>query len=281
MILVTGSSGTVGAELLKELTAVGETVRGGYHTRPPSVPGVEPVRIDLVTGTGLDEALRGVEAVFLLAGDMDDQTAGEIHVVEAAKRSGVQRLVKLLVLGAETEAFSFARIHRPVERAIEASGITYTFLRPGSFMQNFVKFYGETIRNESAFYLPCGDAREGFVDARDIAHVAARVLIHEGHDGRAYDLLGPEPLTYAEAAARISAAVGRTITYVAMADDEYRHAMSGMGVPDAYMDSLLDLYRFVREGEPPLASSAIHDVTGRNPISFDTFARDHAAVWKT
>jgi uncharacterized protein YbjT (DUF2867 family) len=91
--------------------------------------------------------------VFLLTGELADQTAGELRVVEAARRAGVRRLVKLSVLGAESEAFSFARIHRPVERAIEGSGIPYTFLRPNSFMQNFVNYYGDTIRTQSAFYL--------------------------------------------------------------------------------------------------------------------------------
>src|SRR5262245_55745653 len=199
MILVTGSSGTIGSEVLNELTAAGQAVRAGYRTRPPTTPGVQAVRIDLATGEGLDAAVDGADAVFLLVGEMADQTAGELRVVEAAKRGGVKRLVKLSVLGAETEAYSFARIHRPVERAVEASGIPYTLLRPVSFMQNFVTYEGDTIRKEGAFYLPCGEARQSLVDARDIARVAARVLTGAGHEGKAYDLCGPEPLTYAEA----------------------------------------------------------------------------------
>ncbi len=280
MILVTGSSGTIGRELLKELIAAGETVRAGYRSRPPATPGVQAVRIDLATGEGLDAAVRGTDAVFLLVGDMEDQTAGEIRVVEAAKRAGVKRLVKLSVLGAEGESYSFARIHRPVERAIEASGIPYALLRPGSFMQNFVNYYGDTIRMQNAFYLPHSDSRESHVDARDIARVAAKVLTGKGHEGQAYDLVGPEPLTYAEAAAKISAAVGRTISYVGMSEADYHMAMTNLGVPADDVNNLLDLYRFIREGHIPLKSTAIKDVTGRDPISFDQFARDYAAAWK-
>ena len=280
MILVTGASGTVGSELLKELISAGESVRAGYRTRPPTLSGVQPLRIDLATGEGLDAAVDGVDAVFLLAGEMEDQAAGEIRVVEAAKRAGVKRLVKQSVFAAEGEAYSFARIHRRIERAVEASGIAYTFLRPGSFMQNFVTYQGETIRTENAFYLPCGDAREAFVDARDIDGVAARALTRDGYEGKAYDLLGPEALTYGDAAAKLSAALGRTVNYVSVPEAEFKKAMIGTGLPEPSVDRLVDLYRFIREEHPPTQSTAIKDVTGRDPISFDQFAHDYADAWR-
>jgi len=279
MILVTGSSGTIGSEVLKELTAAGQSVRAAYRTRPPSAPGVQAARLDLATGEGLDAAVAGADAVFLLVGAVADQTAAELRVVEAAKRARVKRLVKLSVLGAETEAYSFAKIHRPVERAIEASGIPYTLLRPGSFMQNFVTYYGESIRQQNAFYLPCGNTREAHVDARDIARVAARALTSTGHEGKAYVLTGPELLTYAEAAAKLSAVLGRTITYVDMSETDYKKLMADVGVPADYVDQLLELYRFIRS-HGGVTSPAIKDVTGREPISFDQFARDHADAWK-
>src|SRR5688500_1847873 len=94
MILVTGSSGTIGSELIKILAAEGQPVRAGYRSRPPTTPGVRPARIDLATGEGLKEAVEGVDAVFLLVGEMDDQTAAELRVVEAAERARGRRLVK-------------------------------------------------------------------------------------------------------------------------------------------------------------------------------------------
>src|SRR5262249_51368234 len=157
--------------------------------------------------------------------EMRDQTAAEIRVVEAAKRGGVKRLGKLSVLGAAGGGDSFARIHRPVERAVEASGVPYTLLRPASFMQNFVTYEGEAIREEGAVYLPCGDARQSFVDARDIARVAATVLTRAGHEGQAYNLCGPELLTCAGAAAKLSAAAGRAISYVGVSEADYRKAL--------------------------------------------------------
>src|SRR5262249_7377336 len=181
--------------------------------------------------------------------------------------------------GAETEAYSFARIHRPVERAVEASGIPYTFLRPVSFMQNFVNYHGDTIRKANAIYLPCGDAREGHVDARDIARVAARALTGGGHEGKAYVLTGPELLSYAEAAAKLSAVLGRTITYVDVSEADYQKSLADLGVPADYIGKLLELHRFIRAGRGAVTSTAVKDVTGRDPIPFDRFARDYAAAW--
>jgi uncharacterized protein YbjT (DUF2867 family) len=279
-ILVTGASGTIGSEVVKQLAAAGESVRAGYNSRRPDLAGIQPVQFDLVTGEGVDAAIAGAYSVFLLAGSLENQAAAEIRVVEAAKRAGVKRLVKLSALACETEAYSFARIHREVERAIEASGIPYTFLRPGSFMQNFVNYYGETIRTEDAFYLPCGNAREAFVDARDIADVASRALTSGDHEGKTYDLLGPEVLSYADAAAKLSTVVGRQIRYVDIPDGEFKKAMLGAGLPEWYTDGLVSLYQYICQGKFPKRSTAIKDITGRDPISFDQFARDYADTWR-
>jgi uncharacterized protein YbjT (DUF2867 family) len=279
-ILVTGASGTIGSELVKQLADAGQSVRAGFHSRRPNVSGVQPAQLDLATGDGLDSALAGVDAVFLLAGSLEEQATAEIRVVDAAKRTGVKRLVKLSVLAAETEAYHFARIHRQVERAIEASGIPYTFLRPGSFMQNFVNYNGDTIRSEDAFYLPCGDAREAFVDARDIARVGARALTSDGHEGKAYDLLGPEVLSHADAAEKLSTVLGREIRYVDMPDAEFKKAMLGAGLPEWYVDRLVSLCQYIRGGKFAKRSTAIKDVTGHDPISFDQFARDYAEQWR-
>jgi uncharacterized protein YbjT (DUF2867 family) len=278
VILVTGSGGTVGSAVVKELTKLGAPVRAAYRSRPPATPGVQGARIDLTTGHGLDEAVRNVEALFLLVGEVENQAAAERRAVDAARRANVKRLVKLSVLDAEGEGYAFARIHRAVERAIESSGIPYTFLRPGSFMQNFATYYRDMIRG-GTLYLPLGDAREAHVDARDIAAVAARALTSDAHAGKSYDLLGPEALSYADAVARISAATGRTIAYVPVSDDAFTQAMTGMGVPPPNVEQMVDLYRYIRSGKFPKSSTAIRDVTGREPINFDQFARDYAGAW--
>jgi len=277
-ILVLGSTGTVGSAVVRLLR--GQRVRAGYRNRVPEGEGVEPARVDLATGEGVDEAVRGVERVFLLAGSIEDQPGAEARVVDACVRAGVRRIVKLSVLAAETEAYSYARIHRAGEKAVEASGIPWTFLRPGSFMQNFAGFFAESINGASSIFLPCAGARDAHIDARDIAAVGAAALTEDGHEGRAYDLVGPEALTYAQCAAVLSGVIGRTITYVDIPDEEYRRTLVTAGVPDEEIERLSDLWRFIREERFPLQSDAVKRVTGREPISFARFARDYAGAWR-
>jgi len=280
MILVTGSSGTVGKEVLKQLLAKGAKVRAAYHSRPPGQAGVEAARVDLSTGDGLAAALAGCDAVFLLAGSIPDQTAAELRAVEAAKRRGVRRIVKLSVWGAEKDDYSFAKIHRPVERAIESSGMAYVFLRPNGFMQNFVTYDLPTIRSQGAIYYPTHNAAVSHVDVRDIAAVAVAALTAKGkeHEGKAYPLSGPEALTFEQVAAKLSAAAGKPIRYVDPPPAEYRQALIGAGIPGPYADALLELAKYYAAGKASRVTTAVRDVTGREAIRFDTFARDHAGA---
>ena len=274
MILITGASGTVGSEVVKALVASGARMRAGYRTRPQNVPaGVESVALDYERPETIRPAFAGVETVFLLSNSVQP----ERNVVDEARRAGVKRIVKLSVLGAAQEAFSFARWHRPVERHIEASGLQWTHLRPTGFMQNFVNYMGDTIRTQSAFYSSAGDAAINHVDVRDVAAVASLVLTATGHDGKAYELTGPAALTYAQAAEILSRALGRQIRYVPLTHEQYKQAALAAGTPAEYADALVDLERYYAEGKAAEVSPAVRQLTGRDPISFEPFARAYAA----
>ena len=274
MILVTGASGTVGSEVVKALGATDARVRAGYRTRPQNIPsGVESVALDFDDGDTVDAALMGVETVFLLS----TMVAHERHVVDAAKRAGVKRIVKLSVNNANKEGFTFARWHRAIEKHIEASGLAWTFLRPAGFMQNFFNYMGDTIRKQSAFYTATGTTGRGaHIDARDIGAVAARVLTGKGHEGKAYELTGPAAISYDEAARVLSKAVGREIRHVAITPEQLRAGALGMGMPAPYVDALVDLDRAYAAGELTQVSSTVKDLTGRDPIRFEQFAKDYA-----
>jgi uncharacterized protein YbjT (DUF2867 family) len=273
MILVTGASGTVGSEVVKALGGRSAGVRAGYRTRPQNVPaGVESVKLDYERPETIRPALQGVDTLFLLSNTVDP----ERKVVDEAKRAGVKRIVKLSVIGAAEEGFTFARWHRAVEKYIEASGLGWTFLRPNGFMQNVVTYMGETIRSQSAIYSPAGNAAASHIDARDVGAVGARVLTDKGHEGKAYELTGPAALTYGQIAEILSRVLGRTIGYVPISPEQYRQAAVAAGTPEGYADALVDLNRYYLEGKAAAVTPAVRQLTGRDPIPFEQFARDYA-----
>jgi len=277
MILILGASGTVGSEVVRQLQAKGVPFKAAY--RSGAVPeGVDAVIADYARPETLDAAFAGIDRLFLLGAGGGDQTQLEINAVNAAKRAGVRHLVKLSVWGAEEEAFSFAKIHRPVERAIEQSGLAWTFIRPNGFMQNLVNYSGQSIRAEGAFYGSVGEAKISHVEIRDIAAVVVNVLTTPGHEGKIYSLSGPEALTYSEIATKVGKARGAAVKYVNLEPEQLRGGMIGAGVPAYYADLLLDLNRYYTEGHGADITSDVKQVTGRDPISFDQWARENAGA---
>jgi uncharacterized protein YbjT (DUF2867 family) len=283
MIVVTGAGGTVGTELVKSLSAAGAEFRAAYHSGDKvdraRTSGLNAVAIDYARPETVAAALAGADHLFLLGAGAVGQTEAEIGVVRAAKRAGVKHVVKLSVWGAGDESFSFAKVHRPIERAIEASGLGWTFLRPNSFMQNLPNFYGATIRSQGAFYLPSRNARISHVDVRDIAAIACKALTEPGHEGKIYTLSGPEGLSYLEVAAKLSAAIGKQVSYVDVPDADFKKGAMAAGLPEAYADALLSLIRYYEGGHAGQVTQDFELVAGRKPIAFDQFARDYAATF--
>lgn len=280
MICVTGAGGTLGSEVLAQLLAAGVPLRAAFHSDDKAeaarARGVDVAIIDYADPGSLREAFAGCEGVFLLGHNAIDQTELELVAVEAAREAGVHRIVKQSVMGAQDEAYSLAHVHRPVEQAIEASGMAWTFLRPNSFMQNVMTFMSPTIRAESAFYSASGDARISHVDVRDIAAVAVHALTDPAHAGKAYTLTGPDALTYDEVATLLTQATGRTIIHVDLPPNELRYGMVDMGMPDEIADRLIDLERYFRSGAAAQVTDDIRRVTGRAPRAFAHYASECA-----
>ncbi len=185
----------------------------------------------------------------------------------------MRHIVKQSVMGAAEEAYSLANIHRPVEKAIEGSGLAWTFLRPNSFMQNTVTFMAQTIRAEGAFYSASGQARISHVDVRDIAAVAVTALTAPGHEGRIYTLSGPEALTYDDMAEELSKALGRDIRHISLPPADLKAGMLAEGMPEAIADRMLDLERYFRENR---ASRITEDVQTGDRTRAETICRVRA-----
>jgi len=278
MICITGAGGTVGSEIVQLLESKEAAFRAAYHSKAKAqasqARGIDTVIIDYTRPETLRAGFQGCDTLFLLGPNVLDQTQLELNAVEVAKDVGVRHIVKQSVLGAESEAYSLSLVHRPVEKAIEASGMEWTFLRPNSFMQNLVTFMWATIEAESTFYTASGQGRISCVDVRDIAEVAVKGLTEPGHRGKAYTLTGPEALTYDEQAEALSAALGRRIRHVDISPGDFKEAMLAEGMPEALADRMVDLERYFRRGQASSVTDDIREVTGHDPRSLAQYVHD-------
>lgn len=280
MILVTGATGNVGAELIKRLLEQGGKVRAFVRNRERATK-LLPQEVDLVEGDFDDAssflpAFDGADRLFLLIPSSARVEQQQKDLVDAARQSNVRHIVKLSQLGANEHARGrFQRYHGAVENYILKSGIRYTFLRPNLFMQGLLNFR-ETIFLQGALFAPIGSARVSVVDVRDIAAVAVCVLTESGHEGKIYDITGPESLTHAEIATKLSRALGKPIAHIDISPAAMREALLRFGMSRWQAEGLVEDYDHYRDGEAAATTSTVVDVTGDEPHSFTQFAQDYA-----
>lgn len=286
--LVTGATGTVGSLLVRELSKRGEPTRAAVHTEAKArsivEANIEIFEMDFADKQSIDAALKGIEKVYLLTPFSPGQSEMANFFVDRAKEAGVKYIVRQSVLAAETEAITLLRHHRASETHIEESGVPYTHLRPNSFMQNFVKFMGEGIRTSGKIYLPLKTARVSYIDARDIARVAATLLagdVKPDHLNRAYALTGPAPYSMDDVAASISKASGRPVQYMDVSPADARGAMGAAGLPDWAIEAMIELYEFQRAGRAEFVSTATEELTGARPCALEDFIRDNAGAFRS
>ncbi|MGA2080200.1 MAG: SDR family oxidoreductase [Holophaga sp.] len=283
MILVTGSTGKIGQHLVQALQAKGASfkalARSDGSARALEGRKVQVVRGDLKDPAAFKAALRGIDRLFLLSSAPHGSRL-ELPALELAKAAGVRHVVKLSALGSDADTSNpLLREHAVVERALEASGLAFTVLRPTFFMQNWVAFYANVIKAGQPVCLNAGDARLGWIDTRDIADVAVEALTGTGHEGLIYDLTGPETFSHREVAARLSRLLARPVSYQPVSDAQAFAAMKGMGMDPWYAYGMVTLYQGVRRGLADVTTGTVELVTGKGPRTLDTFLAEHLEVF--
>jgi uncharacterized protein YbjT (DUF2867 family) len=289
-ILITGASGNVGSEVVRHLSSSRKDINikaAGHSVESvrkvlKSDDRIEPTELDYDKPDTLRQALKGVQKLFLLTPFQSDMVELSSNMLKEVKNAGnINHIVKLSVMGADAEpGITGGRLHRQAEKMIEDSGISFTFLRPNFFMQNFVNFLSQMIREQGSFYLPAGDGKVSFVDIRDIAAVAVQALTNNYHSKKAYTITGQEAISYEDAAKILSEQVSKNISYVNVSEEQTREGMKSMGMNEWFINSMMELYDITRMGYASQVSSAIEEITGRKPISFSQFARDYAESFR-
>jgi uncharacterized protein YbjT (DUF2867 family) len=285
MILVTGATGLNGSALVRVLSAKGVPVRALVRSTAKgqvlsSLPKVEVVEGDMARPETLATALRGVDRAMLISTSDATMLDVQSNFIEAARKAGVAHVVKLsgIIPGIDSP-FRFARMHAEIENRLEASGMAFTHLRAGEFMPAYFRQVPSIVAR-GMLALPMEDARIASVDVGDLAEVAATVLTTPGHEGKIYPLTGPESLSMAEVAGRLSDATGNTIRYVNVPPEEAKKAQLAAGMPQYRADALVELFAERRKGNEAQVFGTIETVFGRRPTTFAEFARRNAAIFR-
>ncbi len=273
--LVVGASGTVGSELVRLLGARGHDVVRTTHRTPTLAA---QVQVDLATRQGLEAAFEGVDRAFLLSPPgFANQDELLVPLIDEARRRALKKVVLMSAMGANADP---AAPLRKAELALENSGLAWNIIRPNWFMQNFHTFWLQGIREHGAIFLPVGRARGSFIDARDIAAVAAELLSRADLDGCDFDLTGPEALDHHEVAAILSRETGRVIGFEDITPEAMLEGLLGAQVPRAYAEFLVLILGFFKAGYAERTTDAVQAILGRAPGRFAQYAKDHRANWR-
>ena len=279
--LVTGATGTVGRHVAAELAERDCSLRVGLRD-PDAVAdhvpeAAERVEFDFARPETWGEALDSVDGLFLMRPPVvDSDTVSEF--AEAAARVGVEHIAYLSTIGAEKNPLV---PHHRIEKRVAATDAAHTLLRASFFMQNLAEVHREDIVEHDEIFVPAGDGKTSFVDARDLGAVAAAVLTESGHENRAYDLTGSDALTYFEVAEVFSEVLDRQITYPEPSLFAFVRRMRGRGEALPFVAVMCAIYTTARLGLADRVTDDLREILSREPRSMRAFVEDYADEFRS
>jgi len=279
-ILVTG--GNIGNLVAEELASRSFAVRVLAKTVKQNPKWekakIEQIAVDMASIPSMLPAFEGVDRFFSVTPFVENLAELGVNTIQAAKQAGVRRIVRSSFIGASESWIALGRAHKAVEKAVEASGIPYTILRPNTFMQSYA-MNSLSIKSDSAFYMPQGEGRVSLVDVRDVAALAVAVLTQEGHERRIYDVTGAEALSNNDVADKLSLTLGKQVHYVDVSTAQAEQSMRDAGLPAWMVSSLLELFQFSKRGDAAHVSDSINKILSRSPLTFEQFLQDNRELF--
>jgi len=279
-VLVLGATGNVGTALCYRLAASGVPVRAFYDPSTPQTPSL-PNQVTQIPGTFDDEAalaqaMKGVDAVFMLTPPSESQVRWQRTIAGAARREAVRRIVKLSAFDSSSDSsLQMGRWHYDGESAVAESGCEYVIVRPQYFLQMQLNALKAAAHTGMLTGPASAGLRMAMVDVRDIAAVVAVACTRAGYNGEVLIPTGPSAFSFDEMAAELSEVVDREVRYTQRPTEEVRADFAARGWPDWHIEDYLKIHG---EAASPLVTSCVHDVAGIEPTSLATFLRDASVL---
>jgi len=269
VILVTGPTGRVGFRLMESLADAhaDATAMVRVEAKAADLPGTPQHVVATFDDPPPAEVLRDFDRIFLLSPEQEEQATLETVFIDALVAAGHgPHVVKMAADGFQDPdcEVRFMRSHRRVAEHLDATGLPVTYLAPSWYMENLVDA-ADTIRDEGTIFAPAGRGKVGFIAAKDVAHVAAEVLTSEGHEDAMYVLTGPEALSYADVAARISAVFARRVDYENQPRGDARKHLLASGLTPWQAEGTLEMFDWIRHGAAGTVTGTAREVTGTDP----------------
>jgi len=244
------------------------------------VPTLEIVEGDMSRRDSLGAALDGVDRVLMISAPLMDMVETQNTFIDAAKAAGVRHVIKFSGLDARPDTtFPFGLMHKAIEEHLEKSGLAWTHLRPTGFMQEYLR-EAPSIINDGAFYLALADVRLNPIDLVDVGKIGFLLLHDGGHEGERIPITGPEALSMAEIADRISSAAGRTVRYVYVSPNARRQALIAHGIPAEFADALdKQVKERLKGGIESQVDLSTHQLFNVKPTTFLEFAQRNAEAF--
>lgn len=279
-ILVTGATGNVGSAITEQLVAMGNPCRTLVR-RAEAISRFDTDKVECVLGDldkpeTLEKAVSEIESIFLVTAN----TQQDRNVIEAARKAGCRKIVKLSTLEAGwTPIKGHGHWHREREILIEESGFAWTFLRP-TMMMNVTTFWQTSVNSHNAVVYPGGSAVLPIIHPADVAAVAIAALVRREHDGKGFELTGGTPLSMSDMTQILAAVLGKPLTYIEQSDENFIEETIKFNIPRYAAEGFVETFKFVRAGDFAHCTDYVRETTGNMPRTFESWCRENINAFK-
>lgn len=286
MILVTGATGQFGSEAINHLlnkgiksTQIAALVRDATKANSLKEKGIELRIGDYSDYASLEKAFQGIDKMLLVSssdrGAVENRTAHHINAIRAAKEAGVKHIVYTsFVRKSDFENSSIAAFqnsHLQTEEFLKNSGISYTIIQNGIYLEMIPIFAGAKVAETGTIFYPAGEGKASWVLRKELAEAAAQVLTTEGNENKTYSLTNMEAASFGDIATALSKVLGKEVQYQSPSVAEFEGVMKGAGVPDVYVGMFTMWATAQAQGALNLKNDTLASLLGRNPTTMQEF----------